>query len=229
MDLEKEYNKLYDYWLKEFESTELAPLLEENFKNFQKLIREINNHIVNYKEQIKAELFSSYKKNINYLFNDFLKIREIKLINAALSLQEIDYNNVIEVEKLFFQNLISAIKGFKKLKAFSLYEDIEISDKKDFKEEDKELIKKSEEKEGKLERLKEIVEDEPLQSAKLADEKQKLDYNYTLIRFTKKAPPLLGVDLIKYGPFQENDIANLPYKNASILIHEKFAEKIDLT
>ncbi|MFX0106178.1 MAG: hypothetical protein ACFE75_11910, partial [Candidatus Hodarchaeota archaeon] len=44
-----------------------------------------------------------------------------------------------------------------------------------------------------------------------------------------KTPPLVGVDLINYGPFEKEDIANIPQKNAKILIYEKFAEEIDLS
>jgi DNA replication initiation complex subunit (GINS family) len=40
---------------------------------------------------------------------------------------------------------------------------------------------------------------------------------------------LVGIDLINYGPFKKEDIANLPYENAKILLSEKFAEKIDLS
>jgi DNA replication initiation complex subunit (GINS family) len=56
-----------------------------------------------------------------------------------------------------------------------------------------------------------------------------IDYLYTLIRFINKAPPLVGLDLKSYGPFEENDIANIPFQNAIILINEKYAEKIDNT
>ncbi|MFX0011673.1 MAG: hypothetical protein ACFE9R_15275, partial [Candidatus Hermodarchaeota archaeon] len=56
-----------------------------------------------------------------------------------------------------------------------------------------------------------------------------IDYHYTLIRFINKAPPLVGLDLKNYGPFEENDIANIPFQNAIILINEKYAEKIENT
>ena len=41
-------------------------------------------------------------------------------------------------------------------------------------------------------------------------------------------PPLVGIDGINYGPFQANDIANMPHKNAKILIYEKLAEEIEV-
>ena len=55
------------------------------------------------------------------------------------------------------------------------------------------------------------------------------EYEYTLIRFNEPSPPLVGIDLINYGPFKTNDVANMPYKNAKILIYEKIAEKIEIS
>jgi DNA replication initiation complex subunit (GINS family) len=57
---------------------------------------------------------------------------------------------------------------------------------------------------------------------------EETDYQYTLIRMVKNSPPLVGVDMKNYGPFEKEDVINMPYKNAIILINEKFAEKIDL-
>lgn len=222
MDLEKEYNKLYEQWLKEFENVNLTPLSEENFKDYKRIFKDINDYPLNQKEEIKSQLLDSYKKNIDYLFKDFLRIREVKLINAALSLKEIDLKVVIESEKLFYQNLVSAIKGFQKLKAFTLYEEFE----KPLEEQDQKILQIEEE--SKVEQLKQIIEEQSSQTKEVFEEQQEIEYNYTLVRFIKKAPPLVGIDLINYGPFEENDVANLPYKNAKILIYEKFAKKIEI-
>ena len=69
-------------------------------------------------------------------------------------------------------------------------------------------------------------------SSKILDTIKKADQEkikYTLVRFLKNTPPLVGVDLINYGPFEEDDIANLPQENAKILIIEDFAEKIEIS
>ena len=71
--------------------------------------------------------------------------------------------------------------------------------------------------------------DDVSEKSKTIQTKQLAQYKYTLIRFTNPSPPLVGIDGFNYGPFQEDDIVNLPYKNAKILIYEKFAEKIDIT
>jgi len=228
MNLKPDYKRLYQHWLKEFEQTALAHLSQEDFNYFSKIVNHIKNLELEDKQKVKLQLLNSYKENFNFLFTDFLKIRELKLLNAALTLQEIDFNDVIEAEKLFYQNLISSIKGFKKLKKISLYDDNESLELEEIFEKENVIIEptpveKVKDEEKIIAPIGDISE-----KSKTIQTKQLAQYKYTLIRFTSPSPPLVGIDGFNYGPFQEDDIANLPYKNAKILIYEKFAEKIDI-
>ncbi|MBY9016335.1 MAG: hypothetical protein KGD68_11630 [Candidatus Lokiarchaeota archaeon] len=229
MDLKKDYDKLYQHWLKEFEQPELTQLTQEIFDNYKIFFNYITQYQIEEKPKVELSLFTSYKKGFTYLFNDFLKIREVKILNYALSLNDINLNDVIEAEKLFFQNLVSAIKGYKKLKKLALYDDqkpIELEE-----------ILQDEEKPANVPPLEESTEEysnetnniSQLEKVKSVQSYQEIKYNYTLIRFNEPSPPLVGIDLINYGPFQVNDIANMPYRNAKILIYEKIAEKIELS
>ncbi len=219
MDLKKEYEQLYQHWLNEFQQIDLTQLTEDLFNKYQHLINKINNFRLNNKEKIKDRIINSYKDNFNFLFNDFLKIREIKILNSALALQEIDLNDLIEAERLFYQNLVSAIKGFKKVKAISIFED---SFDKEIKQIQKTQVKELENAEEINQEIVNLISDT---NFKGKDDQ----YNYTLIRFLKKTPALVGIDLINYGPFEKEDITFLPYKNAKIILSEKFAEKIELS
>ena len=229
MDLKKDYDKLYQHWLKEFEQPELTHLTQEIFDNYKKSSSYITQYQIEEKPKVENSLFNSYKKRFIYLFNDFLKIREVKILNSALSLKDIDLNDVIEAERLFFQNLVSTIKGYKKLKKLALYDD-----KKPIELEE---ILLDEEKPDKIPLTEESTEEYSIETSDNAQLKkveadqanQKDEYNYMLIRFNEPSPPLVGIDLINYGPFQVNDITNMPYKNAKILIYEKIAEKIELS
>ena len=229
MDLKKDYDKLYQHWLKEFEQPELTHLTQEIFDNYKKSLSYITQYQIEEKPKVEISLFNSYKKRFTYLFNDFLKIREVKILNFALSLKDIDLEDVIEAERLFFQNLVSTIKGYKKLKKLALYEERKPLELEEILIDDEKLdnippIEESTE-EYSIEisnnaELKKVGADQPYSAVK---------YNYTLIRFNEPSPPLVGIDLINYGPFQVNDITNMPYKNAKILIYEKIAEKIELS
>jgi len=228
MNLKADYKRLYQHWLKEFEQVALTRLTQEDFNYFSKIINYIKKFELEDKQKVKLQLLNSYKENFNFLFSDFLKIRELKLLNMALTLQEIDFKAVIEAEKLFYQNLISSIKGFKKLKKISLYDDNESLELEEIFEKENVIVESTPVEKVKDDEKTIVPIDGISEKSKIIQTKQLAQYKYTLIRFTSPSPPLVGIDGFNYGPFQENDIANLPYKNAKILIYEKFAEKIDI-
>ncbi len=221
MDLKEDYKKLYQQWYKEFKQIKLTELNQDLFNYYKKALNSINEYKEDNSNELKDLILNSCKENFNFLFNDFLKLREVKIINSAMALKEINLNNVIEAEKLFYQNLVGTIKGFKKVKTLSLYEEESEINLED-------LIKSEV-------KIKEDIKEVSISNKKkksLTSESNELinevKIDYTLVRFLKETPPLVGIDLINYGPFEKEDIANLPQKNAKILIIEKFAEKIEL-
>ena len=218
MDLKIDYEKLYQHWLQEFENEELTKLSEDLYSKYKSNSSFLSNLTLNDEDKIKAEIIESYKENLEFLFNDFMKIREIKILNSALALHEIKINNLIEPERLFYQNLVSAIKGFKKVKASFIDDQSPIIED--------EIIK-----EAQVETL-DINKDFSQETSDLVSDyivKEKTDqFNYILVKFLKKTPALVGIDLLNYGPFEKENIAFLPYENAKILIFEKFAQNIEL-
>ena len=48
------------------------------------------------------------------------------------------------------------------------------------------------------------------------------------VRFLKEVDQIVGADLEKYGPFKTEDVATLPYENASALIAKNMAMKVRL-
>lgn len=48
-----------------------------------------------------------------------------------------------------------------------------------------------------------------------------------VIRFLKPIDQIVGIDLEKYGPFETEDVATLPFENALALITKKIAVKIN--
>ena len=220
MDLEKEYEKLYQHWLKEFQNTDLTELNQKVFNDYKNILDFIMDYQDEENDDLKETILDSYKNNLKYLFKDFLKIREIKIINSALALKEINLDNVIEAERLLYKNLVSAIKGYKKVKAISLYAKDQVAPDKLT---EPEVEMKSD--------VEEVSLSKEQETSKILDSIKRIDQEkikYTLVRFLKSTPPLVGVDLINYGPFEKEDIANLPQKNAKILIIEKFAENIEI-
>ncbi len=215
MNFKKDYEDLYNQWKNEIEQVNLIDLAEETFLRYQEIKSKINDFNLNDNDPIKIRLIKEFRKNFNYLFDDFLHVRKIKIINSAMNLEEINLNHLIEHEKKFYQNLVGSFKTYDKINIAPLPErPIE----KSISEESSTL---SLEKDN----LEVPVKIEPIKSDSFQEE---TDYQYTLIRMVKNSPPLVGVDMKNYGPFEKEDVINMPYKNAIILINEKFAEKIDL-
>lgn len=233
MDLEREYNKLYEHWNKEVEEPELSPLSEEEFQNYKKFSTWVNTKDNKDEGKLEAQLKKEYQENINYLFSDFLKLRQTKIINAALSLEEINLEIVSDTEKLLYQNLVSSVKGFEKIKALSPYEDMSL-------EIPVSIIKEVEEKQEIAPPITDIIDIKQVEKEEILPEvpssttkESTLPSNeikYIMVRFIKPYEEgLVGQDLYNYGPFEENMIVNLPYDNAIILINEKYAEEIELS
>ncbi|MFX1312738.1 MAG: hypothetical protein ACFFHD_09015 [Promethearchaeota archaeon] len=222
MDLKTDYENLYQHWVNEFQQSELTKLDQHLFDYYKKIVSFINNYKEEQKQELKQQVFESYKANINYIFNDLLKIRERKIINCALMLKEIDLDAVIESEKLLYQNLISSIKGYKKIKASAIYSEIKSS-------EDLEPLESKSDEKISVENTSLSIKEENFIISDKSSGKKKEEIKYIVVRFLKKTPPLVGIDLLNYGPFDKEDIAFLPYQNAIILVNEKFAEKIEFS
>jgi len=221
MDLKKDYESLYQHWLKEFQQVELTKLNQKLFDKYNNLLNSIDDHQENGTDNIKFQVYKSYKKNLNYLSEDLLKMRELKIINTALALKEINIGNVIEAEKLLYQNLVSSIKGYKKVKAISIFEGGE-----ELKTE--EVIESKVEIEPEITQSELSIKEKESIISEIVNEQKTEQVDFILLRFIKKTPPLVGIDLINYGPFEEEDIAYVPSQNANILVLEKFAEKIEI-
>ena len=222
MDLLKEYKNLYDHWLEEFQNEELTVLSQNIFTNYKKFLEFIKNFEVKEKNEIKKEIIETYKQNVKFLFDDLLKIREIKIVNSALTLEELDIDSLFEAEKLFFQNLIASIKGFQKVKSLSFYEDDKILAFPEIKS----VINEEKLEDDKTKPIENDLK-ETLQNEIIEEKSERQEQiSYKMIRFIKNTPALVGIDLLNYGPFQKEDIANIPLENAKILVNEKQAKFI---
>lgn len=50
-----------------------------------------------------------------------------------------------------------------------------------------------------------------------------------LVRFLRNTEQFIGIDLAKYGPFKEQDVATIPYENARSFVAGKVAVEVDAT
>ncbi len=63
------------------------------------------------------------------------------------------------------------------------------------------------------------------QEPRANDRKQ---HKKVVLRFLKDVPPVVGSDMLTYGPFKIEDVASLPVENAKIFIKQGLAKEIEI-
>ncbi|TXT59507.1 MAG: hypothetical protein BAJALOKI2v1_200020 [Promethearchaeota archaeon] len=239
MNLEEEFKKLFQQWRKEFEKVQLTQFSENGFKKYKQLQEELKK-IPKEKDEIQATIIETYQKKIAFLIEDLLKLRRIKIINSALNLKKIETENLLDFEKIFYQNLISSTKGYEKVKVYSDNDDIDEEALYNIIKEEKTIPKEKA-------ILKEVTtpneisiepeEDSEQESTIVGQVEEEIPQNikplekeldYRLVRFVEKCPPIVGIDLVNYGPFETDDIAYLPLSHVEILLAEGVVEEIEI-
>lgn len=197
---------------------------EKNREEIQKLDSGFLTEVANYlKEKIelgiqqrgKNDLFAAEETrkaelqliNIKKILRELYEKRERKILNMAIdasrsSVSLIETANLIKEEKRIFDELVEILNKFRKGILYHLLEGMEPNIKEEAKPEEKPQ--------------EETGEEKP-KEAKLTK----------LIRFNHAVPKFVGKDLEVYGPFEENDMANLPSEITDVLVSKGRAEEMD--
>jgi len=168
----------------------------------------------------------------------------------AIVLREIESDSIQEIESNFYRNLSDFLGNLKKQEFDGIESKIKqslinmvselaslllqirlqktiTSEKINFTNllDEEKFILDSEEQ--KLERTEMILSATVNGKSKLLESISQSHKTKTVVlRFLKEVDEIVGVDLEKYGPFKQEDIATLPYENAQALISKKAATKI---
>ena len=149
-------------------------------------------------------------ENIHKLIKELYERREKKIINLALDKSRtksnlIDTSSLLKEEKVLFEALASIFDGYREAILHSVLNEkipfmqgFGTEKKSESKNESKEFVPASE--------IKKDVK---------------------LIRFLGGIPKFVGPQLEEYGPYSEEDIANLPVEIADVLISKGKAEEIN--
>ena len=149
------------------------------------------------KHKVEKEILN-LKKIIHQIYDR----RERKIVNMSLDKSRIKTNIIdtaamLEQEKALFQSLLDILNKNREYNSSLIFED------KPDKRPETHL--------------------EPKEEEKKQDEEKK---DKILVRFTKAVPRFVGKELEEYGPFEEEDMANLPEEIAKVLIEKSRAEEI---
>ncbi len=206
------------------------------------------------KKKMADKLSTKEYENAVRVISDIMELRERKIVRLAelSSKTKIPLKNLLPEEKEFLENMKSQFIKYHEIINSKLNSenekqenDVEIK-KEDSKKEDNQenlsqendkisetlenngnhsVIQKNEVKEEYSENLKGEIKNNREKIKSDLNKENKYEKYRILIK--GPVPEFLGIDLEVYGPFKENDIAELPEKNAQVLINQGLAENIN--
>ena len=232
------YETLFELLKREKDTTDLQKLEPNFFNNFvdylneKKKILGKDDSLFSYDEKKKVE---KQIDNAKRIIKEIYERREKKILNIALIKSRtksnvIDTSSLLENEKRFFEGAVEVLDVFRKDVIDNIIngkQASEIMEKKEANETNNEgeLLENQRCKKIKDFRHTENSENFPVFSAPTVLDKEEPN-NTRLGRFLNSVPKFVGKELEEYGPFAEEDIANLPVEIAEVLINKGKVEEI---
>ena len=203
------YETLYELLKREKDMTDLQKLEPSFFNNFvdylndKKKILGKEDSLFSYEEKKKVE---KQIDNAKRIIKEIYERREKKILNIALIKSRtksdvLDTSSMLENEKIFFDEIVKTLNVFRKDIFANIIEGKRVS----------EVI---------------VGKKEVNKTSDDISEKKVVEKNTKLVRFLYSVPKFVGKELEEYGPFGEEDIANLPSEIAEILINKGRVEEI---
>ena len=215
------YEVLYEILRRERSREELQKLDDHFFNNVLAYLREkqksydeslAKNDIFSISEREKIQL---QLQNIRKILRDLYDQRERKIIFMALNKSRtqsniVDTSNLLPEEKIFFESTVSI---FDKHRKGVLYKIVELRNP--------DLISQTQtqpraQPESQTESQ---TETKPTSNPKMQTETTTAQ-NIKTVKFTKNIEQFVGTELELYGPFEAEDIVQLPAEIAEILISQ---------
>ncbi len=202
-DLAISYDLLFDILRYEKSREDLQALDKDFYKKVVEYLKQKDSIILSVNTPTaERELTRIQVNNIKKILQEIYDRRERKIINLALyriktGSDMMNVSVLLEEEKIMFDNLVLLFSKYKT----SILDNI-LNHRTPFAE-NIDLNRSESPK-------KRIIDPDQIVS----------------IRFIRPVPKFLGPELETYGPFEEQDIASMPYKIANILIDKNHAEEI---
>ncbi|MDD5086695.1 MAG: hypothetical protein PHV16_02990 [Candidatus Nanoarchaeia archaeon] len=219
------YETLFDLLRREKNRPELQKLSDSFVNDLKSYIKEKNSILkgqqikIGDSAEIEKENTEKQIDNIKSMLNNLFdrrqqKIVQMAIIKAKTSSNPDDCSALLDEEKKLFNQLSDVLSGFRQSLLSEIYLVSETYKKKQPEEEPEQENKEN------LENVQEDKQEENQEKQQKKDEKTKL------IRFINSVPRFVGRNLEVYGPFEEDDTANLPEEIADILTMKQRAEEI---
>ena len=231
-DINITYETLFDLLRREKSRAELQKLDNSFFEDVNSYIKEKNAILKDQQMKIGMSAIAEKEKtekqieNIKSILKGLFERRQQKIVEMAIiksrtSSDTTDYSALLKEEREMFDKLFELLHNFKKKVLVRLLTEPDFMQPRQEKKEPElikpEKLETAEETEGitKIEKREAEIKEE-------AEEPE----STKLVRFIYSVPKFLGHYLEVYGPFEEDDTANLPEEIADILIKKGRAEEI---
>ena len=202
------YETLFELLKREKERTDLQKLEPAFFSDTINYIKD-KKKILEAKSEDSVFAPEERKKterqleNIYKIVKELYERREKKIISLAVDKSRtrsnlIDTTGLLKEEKVFFDSLTNLLDKYRDAILFAV-----LNEKMPF--------------------MQSLDEKKPVEVLRSAIELKKPT---RLVRFASHVPKFVGPELEEYGPFEEEDIANLPVEIADVLINKAKAEEI---
>lgn len=213
-DVKITYETIFELLRSERNKPELQKLEDSFFLDVVDYLREKKQIILKSDDNLfAADDKANVEKqlyNIKKMLKDLYDKRESKIVNMAVSKARIgsniiDTSSLLKEEKELFDSLCEIFSKFRVDVLLNLIN-------------------------AKVPELRKVVAAQELKT--VASENSSLDGSSAslgnkMVRFLHAVPKFVGKDLEVYGPFEEEDIANLPAEIADILVLKQRAEEIN--
>lgn len=226
------YEALFDLVVREKSRDELQSLHLNFFADLAGYLNE-KRSIVSLQSAEEKERASRQLQNINRLIRELYDRREKKIINMALARSRaaadiIDTTALLAEERAMFDSLVSQLDLFRNAVLASLLEAKVPSMDSQYKQTGAETLAAA----------SRIISSQATSSISgtnfpastgegtAATESKQAAAATRLVRFLHPVPRFVGTELEVYGPFDQEDIANLPREIAEVLITKGRAEEI---
>ena len=203
------YETLFELLKREKDTADLQKLEPTFFDNFVEYLNEKkdmmnkDDALFSYDEKKKVE---KQIDNARRLIKEIYERREKKILNIALIKSRtkshvIDISSLLDNEKKFLEEVEKVLNAYRENIIYNVMDGKQLSQIK------------HQEKEAK----------EEINTASGAEKETKTT---KLVRFLYPVPKFVGTELEEYGPFAEEDIANLPAEIADLLVGKGKVEEI---
>lgn len=210
------YETLYEILKRERERPDLQKFEPTFFsdtisyiKDKKKILEAKSDSVFAHEEGKKTE---RQLENIYKILKELYERREKKIISMALDKSRtksslIDTTALLKEEKVVFDALTNLLDTYREVILYSV-----LNEKMPFMQSNS----------------NEPMASKPLEQSPKEDFKTALELKKQakLVRFIAHVPKFVGTELEEYGPYEEEDIANLPAEIAEVLISKARAEEI---